>query len=115
MITENGEKMVVEFSPCKQLKDLEKKYQRLFYIRNQITYEPKLPSQKCCEAMKELNRLVKVNNVEFILHYRMKKVIKEYYYDIDAPDFGIEAFTEMDTVYSNEPVYNYFLQLIELL
>ena len=78
MITENGEKMEVEFSPCKELKDLETKYQRLFYIRNQITYEPKLPSQKCCEAMKELNRLVKVNNVEFILHYRMGKVIKEY-------------------------------------
>ena len=45
----------------------------------------------------------------------MEKVIKEYYYDIDAPDFGIEAFTEMDTVNSNEPVYNYFIQLIELL
>ena len=71
MITENGEKMDVEFSPCKQLKDLEKKYQRLFYIRNQITYEPKLQSQKCCEAMKELNRLVKVNNVEFVDHPRV--------------------------------------------
>ena len=115
MITENGEKMEVEFSPCKELKDLEKKYQRLFYIRNQIPYEPKLPSQKCCEAIQELNRITKVNNVEIILHYGMEKVIKEYYYDINVPDYGIEAFTEIDSVNSYEPVYNYFLQLIELL
>ena len=62
-----------------------------------------------------MNRFAKVNNVEIILHYRMEKVIKEYYYDINVPDYGIEAFTEIDTVNSNEPVYNYFLQLIELL
>ena len=115
VITENGKKIEVEFSPCKEMKDLEKKYQRLFYIRNQIPYEPKLPSQKCCEAIKELNRIAKVNNVEIIVHYGMEKVIKEYYYDINVPDYGIEAFTEIDTVNSNEPVYNYFLQLIELL
>ena len=119
IVTDDGvTDMECEFYPCVRLKDLEKKYQRLFHLCHKLPYDPKQLSPECYKSLKKINEFIISNNIEVILYKGLKGILNDIYYELRAPAiYNIECFSELDKVKSLDPrqeVNSYFRQLIEL-
>ena len=105
-----------EFYPCIRLKDLEKKYKRLFYLCHKTSYDPKQLSPECVKSLAKINGFIKTNKIEVVLFRGYTDVLRRLYDQLCVPCYSIDVFKELDNFKAQDPrweVNNYFEQLLE--
>ncbi len=110
-----------EFYPCKQYKDLNRKYQRSFQYCKQhihkLTYAPKKYSPECAQVLRKLNQFIVNNGIELVL-YKGGTIERDLCEALNIPSFNIENLEGLKKTNSHDPrteVDCYYSQIIKLL
>ena len=110
-----------EFYPCKQYKDLNRKYQRSFQYCKQhihkLTYSPKKYSAECAQVLRKLNQFIVNNGIELVL-YKGGTIERDLCEALNIPSFNIENLEGLKKANSHDPrteVDCYYSQIIKLL
>ena len=108
----------LEFSPCKPLQKLERRYWRSYHFCqaeiHQLPYYPIGPSSPCSTAIEKLNNFITDNEIDLIL-YKGGDIEKKLCDELEIASFNIEYFN-LEKAYSHDPyeeVNHYFIQIVE--
>ena len=122
ILADNGRKdLELEFYPCKQYKELERKYQKAFcFCRahiHQLSYNPKNYSPNCRQVLTLLKKFIVSNNIELVL-YKGGTIEKDLLNEIDIASMNIEHLNGIQKIHSHDPcteVNAYYSQIVEML
>ena len=122
ILAKNGYSDVeLDFYPCVQYKDLNKRYQHSFrFCQNHIhklSYYPQQYASPCSTVLAKVNTFIVYNDIDLIL-YKGGTIEKDLCDALCVPSYNIECFQDLEKVQSHDPrteVNEYYTQLVELL
>ena len=122
ILSKNGkDELEVEFFPCAQYKELEKKYQRTFSFCqshiHKLTYNPKRYSPICSTVLDKINEFIVYNDIDLIL-YKGGTIEKDLCSELDISSMNIECFEDLEKAQSHDPRFEvnfYYDQIINFI